>query len=90
MSNDDEKPKKDDISFASWPSPADSVPAAKVPANNSTEDLQATLTLVQSQVFIQIEMCKVRAQLNKAYFDSMVEQGFTKEQALEMLKIKGL
>ncbi|TCO69522.1 hypothetical protein [Marinisporobacter balticus] len=38
----------------------------------------------------QIQLCKLVAEQQKIYFDELVKQGFTENQALEIVKVHGI
>lgn len=37
-----------------------------------------------------IDACTLIAQINKSYYDSLVNAGFTKKEAIELVKVQGM
>lgn len=54
------------------------------------DELQAAIENCKRLLPYQIELAKVIAKSEKAKYDAYVAEGFTKEQALELLKVRGV
>jgi hypothetical protein len=65
-----------------------------LPINNgSDEKLTAfadALSELRRNFSLHMEAFEMRAKLNKAFYDEFVKAGFTSEQALELVKVKGI
>jgi len=69
-----------------------------LPVKNNEDDerkkklsgLKDMIEMFQSTWTEQIEIMAMRAKIDKAYYDSLVQAGFTKEEAMEIVKSKGL
>lgn len=67
----------------------DPLPIEDTMAIKSEKELRQMVDMFKATMGAQIEVIKLRAVLNKAIYDEHVKAGFTKEEALELVKVKG-
>ncbi|SDX64397.1 hypothetical protein [Salimicrobium album] len=54
------------------------------------QEIGSTIDQLRNAVPMQLEIYKEVAKLHKGYFDSLVEEGFTEEQALHIVTVQGI
>ncbi len=54
------------------------------------EDFREALEELKSNSSFMIEVAFSIAKFNRAYFEALVDQGFSEEEALELLKVHGI
>ena len=82
--------KKDDISLGVLPMQEGEQMKKKEEEATKLNNLKELLESMMNSWGTQLEIVKMRAKMNKAYFDALVEAGFNEEQAISIIKDKGV
>ena len=82
--------KKDDISLGVLPMQEGEQMKKKEEEATKLNNLKELLESMMNSWDTQLEIVKMRAKMNKAYFDALVEAGFNEEQAISIIKDKGV
>ena len=68
----------------------DPLPINESSFNKTAEELKEMLNIIKATMGVQIEWMEVRAKLNKTLYDEHIKAGFSKQDALEIVKVKGV